>query len=283
MEPKDKVVVVTGSSRGYGLAIARAFADTGTAVALTGRSQRAVDAAINGMPDPGRVAGFVVDVSEEAQVHRLAQQVIEKFGRFDIWINNAGYSSGAGMLLDMNPREALEMFTVNDLGALYGTQAAMQHFLPRKQGMLVNIYGQGSFLRPASPAGLYGATKAWLSSFTRTLAAENKGSGVQILGFSPGMMRTDMLTHPRVVGQAARSRMEKFSALLRVLSWPAEVSAKELVRVVATQRSEFAEHRMFKPWTPLLGLLRTRWEDFTKTSQPLEYAPEFEEAYKPEF
>jgi hypothetical protein len=56
-----------------------------------------------------------------------------------------------------------------------------------------------------------------------------------------------------------------------------------LVRVVANQRSEFTEYEMFKPWTPFVGLLRTRWEDFTKTGQPLEYTPEFDEAYQPKF
>ena len=280
MELKDKVVVVTGSTRGFGLAIARAFAEAGAKVVVTGRSQEALDRALNGMQAGGRVAGFLVDVRDEAQVHALAQQVIEKFGRFDVWINNAGYSSGAGMLLDMNPREALDMFMSNDLGVMHGTQAAMQHFLPRKQGMLVNIYGQGSFLRPASPTGLYGTTKAWLTSFTRTLAQENKGSGVQILGFSPGMMTTDMLIHPRVVGEKAQSRMKNFGFVLRFLGQPAEVSAHQLVKAVANQRKEFAEVRLFKPWTPLLGLLRVKWEDLTHTGKAPDFTMKNEPAYR---
>jgi NAD(P)-dependent dehydrogenase (short-subunit alcohol dehydrogenase family) len=280
MELKEKVVVITGSTRGFGLAIARAFVEAGAKVVVTGRSQEALDRALNGMQAEGRVAGFLVDVREEAQVHALAQKVIEKFGRFDVWINNAGYSSGAGMLLDMNPCEALDMFMSNDLGVMHGTQAAMQRFLLRKQGMLVNIYGQGSFLRPASPTGLYGTTKAWLTSFTRTLAQENKGSGVQILGFSPGMMTTDMLTRPRVVGEKAQSQMKNFGFVLRFLGQPAEVSAHQLVKAVANQRKEFAEVRLFKPWTPLLGLLRVKWEDMTKTGKAPEFTPKNEPAYR---
>ena len=280
MELKDKVVVVTGSTRGFGLAIARAFVEAGAKVVITGRSQEAVERSLNGMQAGERAAGFVLDVREEAQVHGLAKNAIEKFGHFDIWINNAGYSSAAGMLLDMDPREALDMFLTNDMGAMYGAQAAMKHFLPRKQGLLVNIYGNGSFLRPATPTALYGTTKAWLTSFTRSLANENKGSGVQILGFSPGMMSTDMLTSPRVVGEKAQARMENFGFVLRFLSQPADVPARQLVKTIRGQRKDFVEFQMFKPWTPLLGLLRVKWEDLTKTGTRPEFRLKNEPGYR---
>jgi NAD(P)-dependent dehydrogenase (short-subunit alcohol dehydrogenase family) len=280
MDLKDRVIVITGSTRGFGLASARAFLDAGARVAITGRSQEALDRTLTGLQAGDRAAGFLVDVREEAQVHKLARQVLERFGRFDVWINNAGYSSAAGMLLDMDPREALDMFLSNDLGVMYGSQAAMAHFLPRKQGILVNIYGQGSFLRPATPTALYGTTKAWLTSFTRSLANEIKGSGVKILGFSPGMMSTDMLTSPRVVGDAALEQMKNFGFVLRFLSRPAELAARQLVKSVAGQRKEFAEFQMFKPWTPLVGLLRVKWEDLTGTGVKPEYVIKSEAAYR---
>ncbi len=276
---KNKIIVITGSTRGFGLAIARAALQAGASLAITGRSQEAVDRVLTQFNSPERTAGFVVDVREEAQVHRLATQVIQRFGRFDIWINNAGYSSAAGMLLDMNPREALDMFLSNDIGAMLGTQAAMAHFLPRKNGLLVNIYGNGSFLRPATPTALYGTTKAWLTSFTRSLAKENKGSGVQILGFSPGMMTTDMLTNPRVVGEQARQQMNNFGFVLRFLGRPAEEPARKLVAMLATNRKEFVEYQVFKPWTPMLGLLRVAWENITKTGKTPEFTLHIEDAY----
>jgi NAD(P)-dependent dehydrogenase (short-subunit alcohol dehydrogenase family) len=280
---QNKVIVITGSTRGFGLATARACLAAGATVVITARSQEVVESVLNGMQAPGRTAGFVVDVRDEAQVHHLAEKVIRKFGRIDVWINNAGYSSAAGMVLDINPREALDMFMTNDLGAMYGTQAALKHFLARKAGILVNIYGNGSFLRPATPTAMYGTTKAWLTSFTRSLAKENKGSGVQILGFSPGMMITDMLTNPRVVGEKAREQMKNFGFVLRFLGKPPEVAAKKLVEVIASQRKEFVEFQMFKPWTPMLGLLRVGWENLTKTGKTPEFELKFEEGYKPEF
>ena len=279
---KDKIIVITGSTRGFGLAIAREALKAGATVVLTGRSQAVVERVQAEMRSLGPVAGFVVDVREEAQVHALARQVLQQFGRFDIWINNAGYSSAAGMLLDMNPREALDMFLSNDLGAMYGAQAAMAHFLPRKSGLLVNIYGNGSFLRPATPTALYGTTKAWLTSFTRSLAKENKGSGVQILGFSPGMMTTDMLTSPRVVGEKALQQMSNFGFVLRFLGRPAEEPARKLVSLLASNRKEFREYQVFKPWTPMLGLLRVAWENITHTGKTPEFTLHFDEAYHAE-
>jgi NAD(P)-dependent dehydrogenase (short-subunit alcohol dehydrogenase family) len=276
----NKIVVITGSTRGFGLATAQACLAAGATVVVTGRSQEAVDRTLNGMQAPAKTAGFVVDVRDEAQVHHLAAQVIQKFGHFDIWIINAGYSSAAGMVLDMNPREALDMFMSNDLGAMHGTQAAMKHFLARKTGMLVNIYGNGSFLRPATPTALYGTTKAWLTSFTRSLAKENAGSGVQILGFSPGMMTTDMLTSPRVVGEKAQEQMKNFGFVLRFLGKPAELAASQLVKAISSQRKEFVEHQMFKPWTPLFGLLRVGWENLTKTGKTPDFTLTCEPAYE---
>jgi NAD(P)-dependent dehydrogenase (short-subunit alcohol dehydrogenase family) len=221
-----------------------------------------------------------MDVREEEQVYRLVEAVIQEFGRIDIWINNAGYSNAAGMMLDMNPQDALDMFMSNDLGVLQCTQAIMRYMLPRKQGLLINIYGNGSFLRPASPTGLYGTTKAWITSFTRTLATELKGSGVRILGFSPGMMTTDMLTNPNVVGERGREMMKNFGFVLRFLGKPAKYAANELVKTVASNRKEFREVQMFKPWTPLLGLIRVGWENMTKTGKTPEFELHYQEAYQ---
>jgi len=277
---KDKVVVITGSTRGFGFANAESMLEAGATVAITGRSQKAVEGALSRLQPKGRVSGFVMDVREEDQVYKLVEDVIQEFGHIDIWVNNAGYSNAAGMMLDMNPQDALDMFMSNDLGVLQCTQAIMRYMLPQKQGMLVNIYGNGSFLRPASPTGLYGATKAWITSFTRSLATELKGSGIQILGFSPGMMTTDMLTSPRVVGEKARKQMENFGFVLRFLGKPAEAAAKQLVKAIGSQRKDFVEIQMFKPWTPLFGLIRVGWENLTKTGKTPEFAITYEPAYE---
>lgn len=280
---KDKVVVITGSTRGYGYAIAESMLEAGAIVAITGRTREAVESAVTRLQPKGRISGFVMDVREEAQVYQLVDDVLAEFDRIDIWVNNAGYSNAAGMMLDMNPQDALDMFMSNDLGVMRCTQAIMRYMLPRKQGMLVNIYGNGSFLRPASPTGLYGASKAWMTSFTRTLAKELKGSGVQILGFSPGMMTTDMLTSPVVVGARGKEMLKNFGFVLRFLGQPAKYASDKLVKAIANDRKEFAEVKLFKPWTPLLGLIRVGWENITKTGKTPEFELHYQEVYQPKF
>jgi glucose 1-dehydrogenase len=283
MNLKDKVVVITGSTRGFGYATAESMLEAGATVAVTGRSQSVVESTLTSLQPKGRVSGFVVDVRDEEQVYKLVEDVIQEFGHIDIWINNAGYSNAAGMMLDMNPQDAVDMFMSNDLGVLQCTQAIMSYMLPRRQGLLVNIYGNGSFLRPASPTGLYGATKAWITSFTRSLAKELKGSGVQILGFSPGMMTTDMLTTPIVVGERGREMLKNFGFVLRFLGKPAKYAADKLVKTVEANRKEFTEVKLFKPWTPLLGLIRAGWENLTKTGKAPEFELCYQEVYKSKY
>ncbi len=277
---KDKVVVVTGSTRGLGYAIAEAMLKAGATVFINGRSKEALDKAVQSLSSSGAVKGMTCDVRQEQQVYAMARSIADRYGRIDVWVNNAGYSA-AGMMLDLPPDQAIDMFLTNDMGTLYGAQAALHFMLPRGEGTLVNLYGAGSFLRPASPSGLYGATKAWITSFTRTLAQELKGSGVRIIGFSPGMLLTDMLTSPTVVGKRGREMMKNYAFVLRLLAGPPQEAAEKLVKAVETDRREFAEYRLLKPWSVPLRLLRVGWENLTRTGKAPEFELRYEPGYKP--
>ena len=279
---KDKVVVITGGTRGFGLAIAEAMLKAGAMVVIGGRSEDALTKAIASLQTHGEVKGQICDVREEAQVYALARFANQSFGQIDIWINNAGYSAAAGMMLETPPAQAVDMFLANDMGTLYGAQAALHFMYPRREGTLVNMYGNGSFLRPASPTGLYGATKAWLTSFTRSLAKEIRGSGVKLIGFSPGMMLTDMLTKPVVIGERGKEMMSKYSFVLRFLGDDPKKAAQRLVETIASNKKEFIEHKMIRPWTVPFGLLRVIWENLTKTGRTPEFTLHYEETYKPE-
>jgi len=279
---KDKVVVITGSTRGFGYEIASEMLKAGAVVVVSGRSQKTVDSTVHSLKETGRVDGFACDVRDEKQVYALARQVVEKYGNIDIWVNNAGYSAGSGVVLDIHPNQIIDMFLSNDMGTYYGTQAALHYMMPRKEGTLVNVYGAGSNGKSASPMGMYATTKIWITSFTRTLATEVKGSGIKILAFSPGMMSTDMLVNPTIIGERGREKMKNFGFVLRFLVKPPQYAAKLLVHTVQTNRKEFAEINVMKPWTPMLGLLRVAWENITKTGKEPEFTLHYEEAYKPE-
>jgi NAD(P)-dependent dehydrogenase (short-subunit alcohol dehydrogenase family) len=277
---KNKIVVITGSTRGFGYALAEAFLQKGARVVVSGRSQNSVEEAVNALQAQGRVRGVACDVTDESQVRALADSVIQNEGQIDIWINNAGFSTGAGDVLDYAPEDAVAMFMTNDLGAFHGAQAALDYMLPRETGVLVNIYGAGSFLDPASPMGIYGMTKAWLTSFTRTLAKEIKGSGVQIVGFSPGMMLTDMLISPTMIGKAQQDADKRYGFALRMLAKPPQFPAEKLVNLLGKNRKEFVEFRVMKKWTPIFGLLKILWENITKTGISPEFEIQPKDAYK---
>ncbi len=277
----EKIMVITGSTRGYGLAVARQALQAGATVVISGRSQASVDAALEQLAAYApRVAGIPCDVSVEAQVHALADQVAERFGRIDIWVNNAGYSAGAGRIYEFPPETFERIFRINCLGAVHGTQAALKHMLPRKEGVIAFTYGNGSFLRPASPTGPYGASKAWLTSFARTLAKDLQGSGIRVFGFSPGMMWTDMLTAPTVIGEAGKEMLKNYDFVLRFLGQPPEKPARKFVHMLGRLNKDFVEYRVFKPWTPFLGLLKVAWQNLTGTGETPEFELNFEPAYR---
>lgn len=279
---KDKIVVITGSTRGFGYSLALETLRAGATVVISGRSQTALETSLNALQVAGPVSGWTCDVRDEQQVYALARKVVAKFGRIDVWVNNAGYSAGSGVVLDIKPEQILDMFLANDMGTFYGTQAALYFMLPTKEGTLVNIYGAGSDGKAASPMGMYATTKMWITSFTRTLAVEIKGSGVKILAFSPGMMLTDMLANPTVVGERGKEKMKNFGFVLRFLVKPPQIAAKLLVETLAKNNKEFVEIHAMKPWTPLLGLLRVAWENITKTGSTPEFTLHYDEAYTPE-
>jgi NAD(P)-dependent dehydrogenase (short-subunit alcohol dehydrogenase family) len=278
---KDKVVVITGATRGFGYAIAEAMLNADAKVIISGRSEETLANAIRALEVHGKVRGKVCDVKEEEQVYALARFAVQTFGQINVWINNAGYSSAAGLMIETPPGQAIDMFLTNDMGTLYGTQAALHFMLPHKEGTLVNIYGNGSFLRPASPTGLYGTTKAWITSFTRSLSKEISGSGVRLIGFSPGMMLTDMLTNPVVIGEHGRDMLKRYSFVLRWLGDDPKNAAQKLVETIANNQKKFTEVRILRPWTIMLRLLRVKWQDLTGSGKAPEYELHFTDPYQP--
>ncbi len=93
-------------------------------------------------------------------------------------------------------------------------------------------------------------------------------------------MTTDMLTSPKVVGERGREMLKNFGFVLRFLGKPPKYAADKLVKAIEADRKEFAEVRLFKPWTPLLGLLRVGWENLTKTGKTPEFELHEQEVYR---
>jgi glucose 1-dehydrogenase len=221
---EGKVVVVTGSTRGLGLAIARACVAQGATVVLSSRSSEAVATAVTSMQANGvRASGIVCDVSDLAQVEALSAHAIETFGGFDVWVNNAGYAGYYGPTAHVATSAFVRTLQTNILGTYYGSMTALRHFLPQSKGKLINLLGYGD-RRPAPMQNAYGSSKAWVRNFTLAMAEEYRDSGVGIFAYGPGMMATDMLTDVQVVS-GYEARLKALPAVLRTLSTPPEVAA----------------------------------------------------------
>ena len=191
---EGKVAVVTGASRGLGRSIATLFAHEGAKVVLSSRSENELEQNAARLRSEGLEAtAFPCDVSDPKQVEDLARFAIQKYGGFDIWVNNAGIAGPYGATFDLTPEQFLSVLRTNLFGDYYGSMVAMRHFLPRKSGKLINILGAGS-KKPAPNQNAYGSTKTWIRVFTLAMASEYKDSGVGVYALQPGLMDTDLLT-----------------------------------------------------------------------------------------
>ncbi len=223
-----KIAVITGSTRGIGLAIAEAYAREGAAVVISSRTQAAVDATVQRLQEAGyRAAGLACDVSRPEQVSALAHLAVQTFGKVDIWFNNAGLETAYGPTMSYSAEDFTKVVQTNILGVYHGSRTALQLFLPQRSGKLINMVGKG-YKGPAPYQNAYGASKAWVLSFTKALAQEYADSGVDILNFSPGMVITDMLTQFDVV-QGHEHRLKAFPAVLRILGRKPDYPARKAV------------------------------------------------------
>jgi NAD(P)-dependent dehydrogenase (short-subunit alcohol dehydrogenase family) len=196
---KDKVAVITGGSRGLGLAIAQAYARAGAQVVIASRTRQSVASALELLKAAGaRADGLVCDVADIAQVEALARYAIKTFGRIDIWVNNAGLSAPYGPTAHIPSQMFSNVVNTNIVGTYNGSVVAMRHFVPQKSGKLINLLGRGD-TGAIKYQNAYSSSKVWVRNFTKALAAEYKHSGVDVFGFNPGLVRTEMLSQVQAV------------------------------------------------------------------------------------
>jgi NAD(P)-dependent dehydrogenase (short-subunit alcohol dehydrogenase family) len=184
-EPPDarKVVIVTGASHGIGAGLVAAFRRDGYAVVATSRSIGPSEE-----PDVLAVQG---DVAEADSAQRVVEQALDRFGRIDSLINNAGIFIGKPFT-DYTPEEYAAVTAVNLTGFFHLTQRVIAPMLAQGAGHIVNISTSlVDHAESSSPAALASLTKGGLAAVTRSLAIEYASRGIRVNAVAPGVVRTD--------------------------------------------------------------------------------------------
>ncbi|MBQ7577174.1 MAG: 3-oxoacyl-ACP reductase FabG [Synergistaceae bacterium] len=180
---EGKSAIITGSTRGIGRAIAKAFADNGASLVLNGSK-------LTSKPDIEcvYVAG---DISELETSIKLADECMKNFGKIDILVNNAGINTRT-KFLELDPSEWQKVLQVNLTGTFYACKSVIPHMLEQKFGSIINLSSTAGKTAHPNASLCYGVSKAGIDSLTRKLAYDFAPSGIRVNSICPGPVETDM-------------------------------------------------------------------------------------------
>lgn len=192
MRLKEKVALITGSSRGVGRAIALAYAREGASVVVNYTSnQSAAEEVVEEIKKNGsRATLFKADVAKAAEAEALVQKGIEEFGRLDILVNNAGFSRPA-MLLKMSEDQWDQVIDIHLKGAFLCTQFAARHMKEQNRGKIINVTSVAGIVGTVGQIN-YSSAKGGLLSFTKSAARELARYNICVNVISLGIVATDM-------------------------------------------------------------------------------------------
>lgn len=225
-----KNVVITGSTRGLGLEMAREFMKSGCNVTISGSKPESIDHAkekLKGFED--KYIYVTGNVRNIADIKSLWLQSVERWGSVDIWINNAGQNCPRESLWD-TPDEYIDaVVDTNIKGVMYGSRVAAENMLHQGHGQIWNMEGLGSNDMIIEQTILYGTSKRALTYFTKGLAKELKDSPVKAGRLSPGMMLTDFITKSPTGEVSSVTQDSQFRKIFNTLGDEPETVAKFFV------------------------------------------------------
>ncbi len=192
-----KIIVITGSTRGIGFGLAESFLKMGCSVVVSGRSQSSVDKAVAELStryDSKYILGQACDVTQFDDVQRLWDAAKARFGRVDIWINNAGIGNVMMPFWEQPPENLSAVVNTDVTGLMYGAKVAISGMIEQGSGHIYNMEGFGSDGRISVGLTPYGTTKYAVRYLAKALVKETKGTSVKVSTLSPGIVITDFLS-----------------------------------------------------------------------------------------
>lgn len=225
-------IVITGSTRGLGFAMAKCFLEKGNKVIVSGKSSQNLELAMTKFHDHlDMVHGQVCNVAKRDDLQNLWSFALERLGTVDIWINNSGINQVNRPLWEMSEADTASVVNTNLYGIIYGSQIAVSGMLEQGSGFVYNMEGFGSNNSFRKGLNLYGMTKRALTHFTQALSKELIDTNVKAGLLSPGMMVTDFVKG--TVGEDQETRLdENTKKIFNILGDKPETVAKYLVNKI---------------------------------------------------
>ncbi len=185
-------IVITGSTQGIGLGLAKTFANLGHNVAICGRNSATLESALSMLANTsGSCIGKLCDISNASDIQAFWDFAKDAFDTIDIWINNAGFARTTEAIIDYSADDVDKMINTNLKGNIYALQIAVKGMLAQEHGKIFNILGGGSNGEYFPGMGIYGSTKRGLDYVTDALVKELKETPLIIGKVRPGMVVTE--------------------------------------------------------------------------------------------
>ena len=229
------VVLITGALTGIGRATALAFAKEGARVVVSGRHEEEGKKLAAEMRKLGAEVEFVrADVRRDEEVRKLVDKSVERFGRLDVAVNNAGTEGTPGPITEQTAESFAATFDTNVLGTLLSMKHELRVMLRQRSGSIVNVSSAYGSIGAAG-ASVYVASKHAVEGMTKSAALEVAGTGVRVNVVAPGTTDTGMLTR-------FTSTDENKAALLSTVPIKRLATSEEIAHVIAFVASENASY-----------------------------------------